>query len=314
MATLITPPNFSPVEDAETLRKATKGWGTDEKAIISVLGHRNAIQRRQIRDAYEQLFEEDLIKRLESELSGDFERAVYRWILEPLDREAVLAHVAIRKSEIDYRVIIEISCINSPEELLGVKRAYQTRYKRSLEEDLAASTSGDLRKLLVALVGTYRYYGEEVNQRLAKSEADILEEAIKEKAFNSEEVIRILSTRSKSQLNATFNRFRDDTKASLAKSFLGESGSDFQKALHTTVRCINDPHKYYAKVLRDGIKSFGTDEELVTRVIVTRAEKDLKQIKDVYFKKNSVSLDDALAKETSGDYKAFLLTILGKED
>ena len=49
------------------------GWGTNEKAIIKVLGHRNATQRKQIREAYEQLYQEDLLKRLESELSGDFE-------------------------------------------------------------------------------------------------------------------------------------------------------------------------------------------------------------------------------------------------
>ena len=49
------------------------GWGTDEKAIINILGHRNAIQRKQIRQTYEELYQEDLIKRLESELSGDFE-------------------------------------------------------------------------------------------------------------------------------------------------------------------------------------------------------------------------------------------------
>ena len=49
------------------------GWGTDEKAIINILGHRNAIQRKQIRQAYEELYQEDLVKRLESELSGDLE-------------------------------------------------------------------------------------------------------------------------------------------------------------------------------------------------------------------------------------------------
>lgn len=49
------------------------GWGADEKAIISILAHRNAIQRRHIRIAYEQLFQEDLVKRLESEISGHFE-------------------------------------------------------------------------------------------------------------------------------------------------------------------------------------------------------------------------------------------------
>lgn len=49
------------------------GWGADNKAIIAILGHRNVHQRQQIRKAYDELFEEDLLKRLESEISGDFE-------------------------------------------------------------------------------------------------------------------------------------------------------------------------------------------------------------------------------------------------
>lgn len=49
-------------------------------------------------------------------------------------------------------------------------------------------------------------------------------------------------------------------------------------------------------------------------MIVTRAERDLRGIKELYHKRNSVTLDQAVAKETSGHYKAFLLALLGKED
>ncbi|ONI20752.1 hypothetical protein PRUPE_2G031900 [Prunus persica] len=314
MATLVAPDHFSPNEDAEALHKACKGWGTDEKAVISILSHRNAAQRYEIRLAYEGLYHEDLIKRLESELSGDFEKAVYRWILDPTDRYAVLAHVAIKKPETDYNVIVEISSTLSPEELLAVRRAYQLRYKHSLEEDLAAHTTGDIRKLLVALVTTYRYDGGEINAKVAKSEADILHDAIKDKAFNHEEVIRILSTRSKTQLMATFNRYRDDHGISISKNLLDDGADDFQKALHVVIRCLNDPKKYFEKVLRQAIKRAGTDEDALTRVIVTRAERDLKDIKELYYKKNSVHLEHAVAKETSGDYKAFLVTLLGQQD
>ena len=48
------------------------GWGTDEKAIIRVLGHRNASQRKEIREAYQQLCNQSLIDGLSAELSGDF--------------------------------------------------------------------------------------------------------------------------------------------------------------------------------------------------------------------------------------------------
>ncbi|KAK8508665.1 hypothetical protein V6N13_116181 [Hibiscus sabdariffa] len=287
MATIDAPSQVSFQQDAEILRKACKGWGTDEKAIISVLGHRNAAQRKQIRLAYEELYQEDLVKRLESELSGDFEKAVYRWILDPADRDAVLANVAIKKLSPDLHVIVEISCTRSPEELLA---------------------------LLVALVTAFRYDGEEINTRLANSEAKILHDVVEDKKFNHEEVIRILTTRSKMQLMATFNRYRDDHGASITKHLQGDSGDEFLLVLRTAVRCLNDSKKYFEKVLRNSIRRMGTDEDALTRVIVTRAEKDLKDIKELYHKRNSVALDQAVAKDTSGDYKALLLTLLGKED
>ncbi|XP_024181887.1 annexin-like protein RJ4 [Rosa chinensis] len=313
MASLITPDQFSANQDAEALRKACQGWGTNEKVIISILSHRSATQRKEIRVAYEQLYQEDLLKRLESELSGDFERAVYRWTLDPADRDAVLANLAIKKpDETDYNVIIEISSVRCPEELLAVRKAYQLRYRCSLEEDLAQHTAGDIRKLLVALVTAYRYDGNEINEKLASSEANILHDAIKEKCFNHEEIIRILSTRSKTQLMATFNKYRDDHGSSISKNLLGDGTSNFQKALHVAIRCLNDPKKYFEKVLRNAIIGTGTDENALTRVIVTRAERDLRDIMVVYYKKNSVPLEQAVAQETSGDYKTFLLTLLGK--
>ncbi|XP_061349579.1 annexin-like protein RJ4 [Gastrolobium bilobum] len=315
MATLIAPINHSPVADAEALRKAFQGWGTDEKTVISILGHRNVHQRQQIRKAYEELYQEDLIKRLESELSGDFERAMYRWMLEPADCYSVLANVAIKSGSKGYHVIVEIACVLSPEEVLAVRRAYHNRYKHSLEEDVATNTTGHLRQLLVGLVSAYRYGGDEINARLAKTEADILHESVKEKkANNEEEAIRILTTRSKTQLMATFNRYRDDHGTSITKKLLDHASDDFHKALHTAIRCINDHKKYYEKVLRNAIKRVGTDEEGLTRVVVTRAEKDLKDIKELYYKRNSVHLEDAVAKEISGDYKKFILALLGKQD
>ncbi|XP_014500243.1 annexin-like protein RJ4 [Vigna radiata var. radiata] len=314
MATLVLHHQTSPAQDAEALHQAFKGWGSDGKAIIAILGHRNVHQRQEIKKAYEEIYQENLIKRLESEISGDFERAVYRWMLEPADRDAVLLNVAIKNGPKEYNVIAEIASVLSAKELLAVRSAYHDRYKRSLEEDVAAHTTGHLRQLLVGLVSSYRYEGDEINEKLAQTEANILHESIKEKKANYEEVIRILTTRSKTQLVATFNRYRDEHGISISKKLVDQSSDDFVKVLHTVIRGINDHKKYYEKVLRNAIKKFGTDEDGLTRVIVTRAEKDLKDIKEVYYKRNSVHLEDAVSKEISGDYKRFILALLGKQD
>lgn len=49
------------------------GWGTDEACIIRILGHRNAEQRKLIRDSYEANYQKDLLNDLDGEISGDFQ-------------------------------------------------------------------------------------------------------------------------------------------------------------------------------------------------------------------------------------------------
>lgn len=48
-----------------------------------------------------------------------------------------------------------------------------------------------------------------MNMDLASDEAKILHEKISDKAYSDDELIRILSIRSKTQLNATFNQYND---------------------------------------------------------------------------------------------------------
>ncbi|RZS19051.1 hypothetical protein BHM03_00051404, partial [Ensete ventricosum] len=281
------------------------GWGTDETAIITILAHRDATQRKIIRLAFEEQYKENLIMRLESELSGDLERAVYLWIFDPVEREAIIANIAVKKN-IDYQAIIEIACVNSPKELLVVKEEYHARYKRSLEEDIAVHT------LLVSLVSTYRYDGDETDTGVARLEAKTLHDAIKSQTFNHSEVIRILSTRSTAQLCATFNYYKDEYGIPITKALTTESPNEFALALRVAIRCIVSPQKYFAKVLQNAVgKAGSTDEDALTRVIVMRAEKDLKVIKEMFHKRTNATLKRAVGTETSGHYNSFLLALVG---
>ncbi|GAV79023.1 Annexin domain-containing protein, partial [Cephalotus follicularis] len=142
MATLRVPDVVPPPDqDCERLKKAFKGWGTDEKAIIWVLGHRNASQRKKIRDFYQELYNESLIDALHSELSGDFRKAVIMWTIDPPERDAQLARDALKsKKKIkDLQVIVEIACASSPRHLMAVRQAYCSLFDNSLEEEIACT-------------------------------------------------------------------------------------------------------------------------------------------------------------------------------
>ncbi|KAL6884657.1 hypothetical protein ACP4OV_010593 [Aristida adscensionis] len=229
-----------------------------------------------------------------------------------MERQAVMANAATKCIKEEYKVIVEIACANSSDELVAVKRAYHVMFKCSLEEDVAACTRGNLRSLLLALVSTYRYNGHDVDMSLAKSEAKIVHEAVRDGTTDHDELIRIVGTRSKAQLNATFNCFRHEHSTSITKALPhGTDGTGYLHALRTALRCILDPNKYFAKVLRAATRDSGTDEDSVTRVIVMHAEKDMKHISAEFQKRASCTLEQTIAKETSGDYKSFLMALLG---
>jgi len=315
MSTLTVPNTIPSVsEDCDQLRKAFTGWGTNEGLIISILGHRNAAQRNLIRQTYAETFGEDLLKALEKELTNDFERAVLLWTLDSAERDALLANEATKRWTSSNQVLMEIACTRSSHDLLLARQAYHARYKKSLEEDVAYHTTGDFRKLLVPLVSSYRYEGDEVNMTLAKSEAKILHEKISEKAYNHEDLIRILSTRSKAQINATLNHYKNEFGNDINKDLKTDPKDEFLAILRATVKCLTRSEKYFEKIVRLSINKRGTDEGALTRVVTTRAEIDMKLIKDEYHRRNSVPLDRAIAKDTNGDYEDMLLALIGHGD
>jgi len=54
--------------------------GTDEATLISILAHRNVSERKLVREAYEEIYHEDLIQQLKSELSGSFQVKILQFI------------------------------------------------------------------------------------------------------------------------------------------------------------------------------------------------------------------------------------------
>lgn len=289
------------------------GWGTNEDLIISILAHRNAAQRKLIRQVYADTYGEDLLKALDKELSSDFERSVLLWTLDPADRDALLANESTKRFTSSNWVLMEIACTRSSLELFATRQAYHARYKKSLEEDVAYHTTGDFRKLLVPLVSSFRYEGPEVNMMLAKSEAKILHEHIADKAYNHEEIIRILTTRSKAQLGASLNHYNNEFGNDINKDLKADPNDEFLKLLRATIKCLTRPEKYFEKLLRLAINKLGTDEWALTRVVVTRAEVDLQRIKEEYQKRNSVPLARAIKGDTSGDYEKMLIALTGQE-
>ncbi|XP_018731143.2 annexin D1 [Eucalyptus grandis] len=240
------------------------------------------------------------------QLSRNLEEA-----LEELERDVPnsqhFANVATKITSTSSLAFLELSCTRSSQQLLLWKQAFHARYKKSPEEVVACHTTGDFRELLLSLMSSYRYGGDEVDLTLAKEEAKMLREKILEKAYSDKHLIWILASRSKAHHSSEFgNDINKDLKTDPKDKFLF--------MLRATVRCLTRPEKYFEKVLCLAIKRQGTDEAALIRVVVTRAEVDMKLITEEYQRKNNVPLHRAIVKDTHGEYEKMLLAMVGHAD
>uniref|UniRef100_A0A7N0T397 Annexin ANNAT3 n=1 Tax=Kalanchoe fedtschenkoi TaxID=63787 RepID=A0A7N0T397_KALFE len=302
-------------DEHESLAKAFSGFGVDESCLVRVLGKWHPEERKSFRKATPFFLQDDrLFERWDDHYIALLERefmrlksAVVLWAMHPWERDARLAKEALIKGgPHSYGVLIEVVCTRSADDWLGARRAYHSLYDHSIEEDVAYNVKGAEAKLLVGLVSSYRYEGPKVNEDVVKSEAALLLKAIRDKeqkAIDDDEIVRILSTRSKPHLKAIYNHLNNQ-----------ELNTD--PSLKDTVHCLCSPETYFSSVLDSALKH-GADEaskEALTRVIVTRADVDLKEINEAYVSKYGVSLSEKINEMTSGNFKEFLLTLVARGD
>ena len=61
------------------------------------------------------------------------------------------------------------------------------------------------------------------------------------------------------------------------------------------------------------MKGLGTDDSTLTRIIVRRADIDMRDIKAHFARKYGKSLQQTITSDTSGHYKTFLLLVIGTQ-
>lgn len=297
---------------AEALREAMEGAGTDEETIIRVTAQTTNVEKQGIKSAYKQCFGRDLTEDMISETSGDFEKLLLALWDGVADYEAKCLRKAMDGLGTDEKTLYEIITSHSSQELLQIRRRYEGMYGRNLEKDLKKELSGDFERFLVALINCNRDQGRSVDFDLAKEDAIELFEA-GELILGTDEstFIRILATRNDYQLRRTFRIYKTHADKDIREVIKDEFSGDICQSLLAFVEMIvEDRPTYFAQLLNQALKGLGTDDKKLIRIIASRREFDLHRTCLRYSELYGRQLIDDVRDDTSGDYRRLLTAIL----
>ena len=99
------------------------------------------------------------------------------------------------------------------------------------------------------------------------------------------------------------------TKTTLLKAVEKEFSGDCKQALIGIIYAMISPSEYFAKRINKAIVGLGTDNTSLIRILITRDEIDMPQIKQFYKQLYKKDMLDDIKGDTSGKYQKILIEL-----
>ena len=297
-------------EDIEALKKAMEGMGTDEDTLIKIIANKSSLDRQKIKEGWKEKYGTELIDVLKKELNGKMEEAIIALFSDPIDYDCDSLRNAMSGLGTNEDTLIEIIASRSPEVLKKIKDRYQQKFDRVLEEDIKKETHGTLQNTLIALLQCTRSTKKSPNSREIEKFAKEIYDAGEGKFWRDSTVFtNYLTTLSPNELvclNQEYNYIAKHTiLEAIEKEFMGNNKKAFKTIVYATLL----PSEYFATRVHDAIKGIGTKDHLLIRILITRDEIDMPQIKECYKKLYGASMIEAITNDISGNYRKLMLEL-----
>lgn len=291
-----------------------KGFGTDEKALISVLSRLDPLQMASVRGTYSQHIGRDLAKDIKSETSGYLERGLLAVVDGPLMHDVHSAHEAIQGLGTKEWMLNEILLGRSNADLNAIKTAYQQTYRKSLQKDVADDLSFKTAELFASVLSAQRHEeSAPINHAAIEADVRAIHDATAARVVNNvSEVCGIFARASNAELRAIDQGFTGRYQVSLEKYIEKEFSGHMEGALLFMLRSAKDPAMRDAIMLEQAMAGTGTkDEQLVVRVVRAHWNREHKEtVKRAYRHKFGKDLIQRIKGETSGDYERLMVALL----
>jgi hypothetical protein len=218
--------------------------------------------------------------------------------------DAEVIHKAIEGLGTDEKAINEVLGHRSKHEIQEIAKAYEHAYKKTMIHDIKGDTSGNYKRLLVALVNTP-----------VQNKKELIEKATKGLGTTEKYLIDVLAPSSNEEI---LELYQYDPK--IIHAIIDDvSSGNFAKVVDTILKGKRDTRDHIPdeeaktaseRLFKAGEGKLGTDEKVFNEIITHYSPLALKQISHHYEQKHKHGIEKAIKSETSGCYEDLLVALL----
>lgn len=300
---------------ADELRSAMKGFGTDEKVLVRVLGSLGPLEINGVKAAFQARHKRDLVKDITSETSGHFRDGLVALCRGPLDQDCHELHESIKGIGTKESAMNDILLARSNADLNAIKARYHQLYKRSMESDVKGDLSAKTERMFDMVMAARRVEeSAPVIPQQVDNDVQEIYRATEGRAGTDQLIVcSILTNRSNGQIRAIGQAYKLRYHRTLQEVIIKEFSGHMEDALVFIVGAAEDPAKHDADILEAAMKGMGTnDAALIRRVIMIHWIPDrLQQAKAAFKHFYKRDLADRIRSETRGDYEKLMLACIG---
>jgi hypothetical protein len=295
----------------EKIQEACLGLGTDEGALIDVLGPRSAEDRALIGYCYKEQFGNTLQEQIKSEVGGDFGYLMRLACMSLPEAEAYVLYHAMKGMGTSESLMYPILLGRSDEEMDCLKQTFFDMYNTDLGVTMNDDLSGDFKAVcMLAIQSPIVEYKSSFHTRdKATKDAEVLYNAGEGKWGTDEgSFIKILLTSPKEHIAHMNEVYQEKYKNTIVGAIESEFGGTATKALVFFVRMALEPYNALAELFESAMKGIGTDEKSLSSSVI-RYHQYLDKICQSYQSKYNKSLLERIEGETKGNYGRLILSI-----
>ena len=282
--------------------------------LFDILLRTSNYERQIIADEYKIKYKKTVFDEINSLISDkDTKYIVTLMFYNYYELDARILHKAFKEGKRDEKAIVEIFASRPHWYLQIVDEEYKKIYGISLKDDLLKEKKSDFINFLLCILSTPRSKTNSIkNQKQAADAAqEIIKKGLKKYGTDVELFKGLFVKRSREDLIMISREFKsmEKKKRNLYDAVDDACPKATRELLKAIIFAVVIPSHYFAYLLKKSIVGLGTDEETLSRVLVTRHEIDMDFIRNYYKLETKNELIDDIKGDTSGSYQKICIKL-----